>query len=213
MIPIIVGIAFVVIGTLAYIVMRTGQDFSDANQVIPGVATKAPKEWAGAHSPEARLHRRLRDAMEAVRVNADLDQLSLVEVRSSLEEQALATDDKLIAAAVLPKGYREPQIDAIAETVGQIEEVVASLVELRGPGVIDVEREIESVRTRVRLIAEARAELAASEPMMSDLADLRDRMAAEAVPDGPAAPEPLPPTDSEQPDGGTTDPREGDTIG
>lgn len=178
MMPLLLALLFVVVGTLAYVALRNAQDFSDANEIIPGVPTRAPKEWAGSHSPEARLHRRLRDAMEAVRVNAALDDGSLTDVRMSLEEQALATDDRLIAAAALPKGRREQHLAQIADTVNAIEGLVADLVELRGPAVVDTQRRIEEVRTRLSLVAEARDELAGLEST-PDLAALRDRLESE----------------------------------
>ncbi len=56
-----------IVGVAAYVALRNAQDFSDANEVVPGVPTSAPKAWAGAHTPEARLHRRLRDAVMASR--------------------------------------------------------------------------------------------------------------------------------------------------
>lgn len=197
MIPFLLAVAFVVLGTVAYLALRNAQDFSDANQIIPGVPTHAPKEWAGAHSPEARLHRRLRDAMEAVRANAALDDASMTGVRSSLEAEALAADERLIAAAALPKGHREGPINRIAETVESIEGLVASLVELRGPGLDDAERRIEEVRQRVRLLSEAHDELAALDPASPDLSALRARIEADAE-----APQP-----TESGTGATSEPR------
>lgn len=41
--------------------------------LIPGVPTNAPASWAGSHDPEARMHRRLRDALAALRANRDFD--------------------------------------------------------------------------------------------------------------------------------------------
>lgn len=180
MIPFLLAVAFVVVGTLAYIALRNAQDFSDANEIIPGVPTNAPKEWAGAHSPEARLHRRLRDAMEAVRANATLDDASMASVRTALEAEALAADDRLIAAAALPKGHREEPIRRITDTVESIEALVANLVELRGPAIEDAERRIEEVRQRVGFLAEAHDELAAHDPASPDLTALRAQIEADA---------------------------------
>ncbi|MGK2929507.1 MAG: hypothetical protein ACSLFO_08005 [Acidimicrobiales bacterium] len=187
MIPLLLAIAFVVVGTLVYVALRNAQDFSDANEIIPGVPTVAPKEWAGAHSPEARLHRRLRDAMEAVRANAALDDGSMASVRTSLEQAALATDERLIAAAALPKGHREEPVRRTTEAVEAIEGLVASLVELRGPAVEDAERRIDEVRQRVRFLAEAHEELAASDPTSADLTILRAQIEADAQAAGPVA--------------------------
>lgn len=206
MIPLLLALAFVVVGTVAYLALRNAQDFSDANQIIPGVPTKAPKEWAGAHSPEARLHRRLRDAMEAVRANAALDDASMASVRTALETEALAADERLIAAAALPKGRREEPISRIAETVESIEGLVASLVELRGPGLDEAERRIEEVRERVRLLSEAHDELAALDPASPDLSALRAQIEADAASSATAA-------EPEGPGPGATSPPPADGSG
>ena len=190
MIPFLLAVLFVVVGTLAYVALRNAQDFSDANEIIPGVPTRAPKEWAGAHSPEARLHRRLRDAMEAVRANAALDDASMASVRTSLEAEALAADERLIAAAALPKGHRDEPIRRIADTVESIEALVASLVELRGPAVDDAERRIEEVRQRVRFLSEAHDELAAWDPTSPDLSALRAQIESDAEQATAPAPDP-----------------------
>jgi hypothetical protein len=159
MTPFIIGLVLIVLATIAYVALRNAQDFSDANEVIPGVPTRAPKAWAGAHSPEARLHRRLRDAMTALRTNRALDEPALVPVRETLEREALAVDDQLVTAAALPKGVRDAPLDRVAAAVDAIEQVVADVVSLRGPGAAGTEQAIEEVRTRLALVAEARAEL------------------------------------------------------
>lgn len=216
----IVGLIFVVLGTIAYVALRNAQDFSDANEIIPGVPTSAPKAWAGAHSPEARLHRRLRDAMTALRANRTLDEPALVEVRETLEREALALDDRLVAAAALPKNVRDEPIRQVGDAVEAIEAAVADIVLLRGPGA-DVQRGIEQVRTRLALVADARAELEEGSP--SSLEQLRRqlevdqaRRAAEGTgpvpaPAGEAAgdPSPLPPPPPAPPPPGEDEPPEG----
>jgi hypothetical protein len=169
----LVAVLIVVVGVVAYVALRNAQDFSDANEVIPGVPTRAPKEWAGAHSPEARLHRRLRDSMEALRSNAALDDPSLGSIRADIERQALVTDDRLVAAAALPRGGREEPVRQLGKDVEAIEALVADLVELRGPTEGDVGRRLEEVRIRLALLAEARSELAALDPT-TDLGGLPD---------------------------------------
>ena len=212
--PLAVAVAVVVVvvvGMVAYLALRNAQDFADANQILPGVSTGAPKEWAGAHSPEARLHRRLRDAMEAMRANAALDDPSLASVRVELERQALATDERLIAAAALPRGRREAPVRQVGEEVEAIEELVASLVELRGPGVGDVGRRIDDVRTRLRLVAEAHDELAALDPASPDLPPLRSRPDAERVTERASGEGQEPGVERAGPDGADEPEEHGDT--
>lgn len=152
-------LGFIVVAVGAYVALRNAQDFSDANEIVPGVPTKAPKAWAGAHSPEARLHRRLRDAVAALQSNASLDDPALMTVRSSIEEQALAVDERLIAAAALPKSHRDQPLRQVERAVQAIEGAVASVVELRGPSMTAIDQGLEDVRTRIQSVEAARAEL------------------------------------------------------
>lgn len=164
MIPLLLAVLFVVGGTLAYVALRNAQDFSDANELIPGVPTNAPREWAGAHSPEARLHRRLRDTMGALRTNQALDDPSLGGIRAELERHALAVDDQLVAVAGLAKAHREVPLLQVASAVEEIEATVADIVALRGPAQASITDGVGAIRIRLGLIAEARAELAALAP-------------------------------------------------
>ncbi|MFE3188202.1 hypothetical protein ACFXHA_04285 [Nocardia sp. NPDC059240] len=101
---------------------------SAANEVIPGTPTRAPASWAGSHDPEARLHRRLRDAMTALRTANTLDDGTTIVLRAELEQAALAWDDRLVAMAVLPAAAREPQRATATQGVETIEAAVAQYV-------------------------------------------------------------------------------------
>lgn len=173
MTTILIGLLIVVVGTVAYLALRNAQDFSDANEVIPGTPTRAPKAWAGAHSPEARLHRRLRDSMTALRANRSLDEPALIEVRDALEREALAIDDQLVAAAALPARVRDEPMAQVATAVESVEAAVAEVVLLRGPERSASADAIEQVRTRLALVEEARAELAALGGTPSSFEQLR----------------------------------------
>lgn len=152
-------LVLLVVVAVTLVALRNAQDFSDANEVVPGVATGAPKAWAGSHTPEARLHRRLRDAMTALRSNTSLDDPSLASIRTALEEQAIAVDERLVAVASLPKTHRESPMQKITSAVEVIESVVADVVLMRGPGSDDMTAALDQVSTRVELVRQARAEL------------------------------------------------------
>lgn len=110
-------------------VVRTQKrKFAEANVVLPGTATKAPPEWAGAHTPEARLHRRLRDAVAAVRANPAMEDAFMMDARVSLEQQAVAVDERLIAVAALPERVRTEPMASVAAAVDAVEAAVAALV-------------------------------------------------------------------------------------
>ena len=113
----------------AYVIARAGKrEFAEANEVVPGVSSRAPAEWAGAHNPEARLHRRLRDAVAALRANPAMEDAFVLEARVALEQHALAVDERLIAVAALPKGVRTQPLASVASAVDAVEAAVASMV-------------------------------------------------------------------------------------
>ncbi|HVL06753.1 MAG TPA: hypothetical protein VM388_12255 [Acidimicrobiales bacterium] len=126
----VVVLLFVVSAVVAAtVVVRTQKrKFAEANVVVPGTATKAPAEWAGAHTPEARLHRRLRDAVAAVRANPAMEDAFMMDARVSLEQQALAVDERLIAVAALPEGVRAEPLASVRAAVDAVEAAVAQLV-------------------------------------------------------------------------------------
>ena len=131
---VVVLLLFVVSAAVAAtVVVRTQRrKFAEANVIVPGATTKAPAEWAGAHTPEARLHRRLRDAVAAVRANPAMEDAFRMDARVSLEQQALAVDERLIAVAALPEGVRAGPLASVADAVDAVEAAVAALVS--GPG-------------------------------------------------------------------------------
>lgn len=172
----LVAIGIAVVAVLAYVALRNAQDFSDANEIVPGVKTNAPKAWAGAHSPEARLHRRLRDAIAAMQANASLDDPAMAPVRSSIEEQALGVDERLIAAAALPKQHREEPLRQVEKAVHAIEGAVAGVVDLRGPSMGAIDQGLEDVRARMLNVEAARAELEALSPSSSTFDAIRDHI-------------------------------------
>jgi hypothetical protein len=146
-------LALVVVAAVvaATVVVRTGKrGYAKANQVVPGTATAAPPEWAGAHTPEARLHRRLRDAVEALRANPGLEDGWMLEARVSLEQQALAVDERLVAVAALPERVRGEPLASVGAAVDAVETAAASLV--AGPPAGDrsgLDRAMAEVRERV----------------------------------------------------------------
>ena len=140
----------------ATVVVRSGnRNYAKANEVVPGTASRAPAEWAGAHSPEARLHRRLRDAVEALRANPAMEDAWMLDARVSLEQHALAVDERLIAGAALPARVRAEPMVGVAAAVDAVEVAVASLA---SPGPEpdrrnDVDQAMAEVEERVAQLA------------------------------------------------------------
>lgn len=210
---VVFGIFLLVVAAVAYVALRNARDFSDANEVIPGIPTSAPKAWAGAHSPEARLHRRLRDAMTALRANASLDDPALRSVRDLLQQEALAVDERLVAAAALPARVRTEPMLRVSAAVEAIEETVADVVAMRGPAGTELTAGLEAVQERLGFVAEARRELEAIDPLSGSFPPLASppesvpelRHPPEAAPGVTDLPPPPPP-----PAPGPEDDRPGD---
>ncbi len=135
----------------ATVVVRSQKkSYAQANEVVPGRVTTAPAEWAGAHTPEARMHRRLRAALEALRANPAMEDAFLLDARVSLEEQAVAVDQRLIAAAALPEGVRAASLAGLAAAVDAVEAAVAALV--TAPERSGVEQAMADVRWQMTVL-------------------------------------------------------------
>ncbi|MFD6356058.1 hypothetical protein [Nocardia tengchongensis] len=124
-IVILVGAA---VGGVTVLSRRQQAATAAANQVVPGIATRAPTSWAGSHDPEPRLHRRLRDAMRALHTADALDDATTIVLRAELEQAALAWDDRLVAMAALPAAALGDQRATATQAVESIEAAVAQYV-------------------------------------------------------------------------------------
>ena len=157
-------IVVAVIAGAAAIAFRSKRSFVESNEIVPGTATRAPTSWAGAHSPEAKLHRRLRDAVLAVRAEptlTDPGSPGSPGSRAMLEQAALDIDDRLIAAAALPATHRDAAIGAVEPAVVALEDAIAKLAAPAGAATSQqaLDDAIGAVQSRLIALAEARAEL------------------------------------------------------
>lgn len=119
---VIVGLTVTVVAVVGHYQQRA---LTRANQVIPGRPTRAPRSWAVSHDPEARLHRRLRDALTALHAVNALDTGSTIVLRADLEQTAVDLDDRLVAVAQLPPAHKDELLQTITTTVESIEAAVA----------------------------------------------------------------------------------------
>ena len=193
-------VSFILLATVIGIVgfgvalsVRGKRDFAKQNEVVPGKKSPAPASWAGAHSPEAKLHRRLGDAVRAANGNPELIELGLAIQTKQIEAEALAIDERLVAAAGLPTSHRA---DAVAEFIPQVaalEDAVAALI--KSTTVNDSKRLLEQAVSdadiKLQALAEARAEIEAVDRSANGTL-------AEAVPETIPEPSPEPSPDVEQ---------------
>ena len=150
------GVALVgAVGAVAWAVARNRDR---RNQVVPGVPTPAPAAWAGSHTPEARLHRRLRAAVEVAQRAARRPSSSLWSGRQAVEEAALAVDERLVVVAGVPERERGPMLADVTAQVAAVEHAAAGLA-----GAILEERDrldaVDAALDRVELLRQARAEV------------------------------------------------------
>ncbi len=151
----------VAVGFGVALAVRSKREFKEQNEVVPGVASPAPASWAGAHSPEAKLHRRLRDAVAAARANPRLVELGLAEQTKQVEAEALAIDERLVAVSNLPERNKAEPLTKLESAVTALEDAVASLV--TSSSVADtkelLEQAVSDADIRLQALAEARAEV------------------------------------------------------
>lgn len=160
----LVALAGAGVGAIA---MRQKRNFATANEIVPGRATSAPAAWAGAHSPEAKLHRRLGEAVAALRANPTLSDGAFMESRASIENAAQMIDERLIAAAALPRGHREAAIAAVEPDVNALESSVASLAQpsLGSAPQQALDDSVRAAQIRLDALADARAEIDRADPL------------------------------------------------
>ncbi len=129
------------------------------NQVVPGMLSSAPTNWHGSHEPEAKLHRRVRDAAAGLRATAASDP-TMTETVQSIDREAVRLDEQIVAAARMPERHKQEALQNLEEAVIQFEDMTAGLItRTSGVGPKDVKAELDALAERLDLVAEARAEL------------------------------------------------------
>jgi hypothetical protein len=149
-------LALAVAGAVAF--ARQGKrDYDHSNEVVPGTTSSAPPSWAGDHTPEAKLHRRLRDAVAAL----PRDDAGVLEARVAIEQLALAVDSQLVTVSRLPERVRAEPLAQVVAAVEAVEDGVARVAanELGQHGAAEVEAALQRLQERVELLAQAHQEL------------------------------------------------------
>lgn len=149
----------VAVGVAAVLVARNRQR---RNRVVPDVPTEAPAAWAGAHTPLARLHRRLRAAVDAARAVPDPDG-ALIRARVEVEQAALAVDDHLVVLHAMAERERAGRMAAATAAVASVEEAAARLADAASLSRSTTLPAVTEALERARLLDEARAELEAED--------------------------------------------------
>ena len=128
-------------------------------ELVPGVSSRVPTGWAGAHSPEARAFRRLGDAVRAGRSAPGLSLGAMSEQRHAMEDEALRLEARLLAAASVPGERRSAAIAEVVELVSQYESMVTDLVLAVGESPVALDGLAAEATVRLEALREARLEV------------------------------------------------------
>ena len=124
-------LAAVVIGVVGFgvaLALRSRREFAEQNEVVPGTPSSAPASWAGAHSREAKLHRRLGAAVRSARAHPRVEELGLASQLAAIDAQAISLDEQLVAGAALTEPHRTAAIDRVEEQTAALEATIGELV-------------------------------------------------------------------------------------
>jgi hypothetical protein len=105
---------------------RKGKRQFEAQGTGPGLAPNAPREWSGAHSPEAKLHRRLATAARNLSAQP-LGDAAGIEQRVTIEQQIRQLDEHLVAVAGIPGPDTAARVADLEPQVTSVERAVADL--------------------------------------------------------------------------------------
>jgi hypothetical protein len=95
-------------------------------EVPPGMPAGAPREWAGSHTPEARMHRRLL-GMARTLAAVPLGDAAAIEQRVDVERRIQELDGRLIALAAAPDDARRAAVSALEPEVATADNEVTAL--------------------------------------------------------------------------------------
>jgi hypothetical protein len=128
-IVIVVLLACVAAGAGVLVMTRRIRESAQrSNEIIPGRPTNAPAAWAGSHDPEARLHRRIRDALALLRDDPGLSHDGeRIDATVRLELAATDLDNWLVSVSKTPPRLRETALAHADTAVTELENVAAGL--------------------------------------------------------------------------------------
>ncbi|MCF8604033.1 hypothetical protein L5I01_11760 [Gordonia sp. HY442] len=110
---------------------------------IPGVDVAVPASWGGSHDPEARLHRRIRDAVSALDATIGMSGMSgmsgiaQIDDRARLMVSAKELDERLVTIWSLPASAKPQPLAEVEQGVAALEAAAASVALEPGDGAVE----------------------------------------------------------------------------
>lgn len=168
------GIGFVAFGALA-----VKRNAAKQLEVVKGVPSKAPPNWVGAHSPEAKLHQRMLAAVAGLR-DAAANDATMAGPLAAIEQEAIQLDGELVAVSRLGVDAKSVALTDLEAAVGAIEHVVIRAVSgsagsRQSSRRASLDQQIEAIDDRLEAMRQARAEV-------DGFPQLEDRVAAPEPP-------------------------------
>lgn len=132
---IVAVLAVVVLAVLAatgfaIALVRNSRRQQQAEAAMP-FPSRAPLSWSGSHVPEARLHRRIRQALRAFEQPAGVLSAAQLDAQVTLTVAAQELDDRLVAIAALPETEKAPAVASATADVADLERRIADTVVVR----------------------------------------------------------------------------------
>lgn len=124
LVVIVLVVLVCVVGFAVALASKGKRRAKEALGLSPALAENVPAEWAGAHSPEAKLHRRLAAAAKSLAGQPMGDAVE-IEKRVAVEQQILQLDQQLVAAAAVPGPRKAELLAEIAPLVAAVESSAA----------------------------------------------------------------------------------------
>jgi len=199
-----------VIGFGVALAVRSKREFATQNEVVPGRKSPAPSSWAGAHTREAKLHRRLGDAVRGAHANPRFVELGLADPMRAIDAEAMAIDERLVAAAALPAAHRDAAIDPLETNVVALEHTIAEMVTsvTVAASKDQLEQAVTDADLKLQALAAARAEVEAIDRQAAGANEIpaevvRNAPGAKPAPPSSESPPTAPPTQPPPPEPGT----------
>lgn len=128
-IVLLVLVVLAVLGTTVFAValVRNSRRQQQAEAAMP-FPSRAPLSWSGSHVPEAKLHRRIRDAVRAFEQPAGIMSAAQLDEQVRLTIAAQEIDDRLVAIATLPDAAKAEALQQATVEVSDLEQKIGQTV-------------------------------------------------------------------------------------
>lgn len=126
---VVIVLLVVIAGGISYaaaLARRSKAQLAASFEGAPGLSGGAPKEWAGQHTPEAKLHRRLVGLANTLAA-LPLGDADAIQRKVAVEQRVAELDRRLIAVALAPRSALREAVEKLTPDVDEAEAEVGRL--------------------------------------------------------------------------------------